>query len=217
MAKKDPYGMEKDLKVLKGSSVKHKARLEGQFLGIMPGPELFSERDQPREDEKAIVVRGVKDPVLKIDLNVQDIEEELGPLKEMLHLIGMDPREGDFEVISTLDKVLRALAKAKFKNLAELSFNGKLVYEHPENEWDLRKVLGRLKEMPVEGRLEEAEARVILKEEGDTEVSVKVDKVHTELTHDILIKVDGELDGEMFRRIINYLEDNLEIQELIGA
>lgn len=217
MAKKDPYGMEKDLKVLKGSSGKHKARLEGQFLGIMPGPEINVESHDIRKDEKAVIVRGVKDPVLKIDLNVEDLDERSGPLFEMLHLIGLDPREGDFEVLSTVDKVLRALAKAKFRNLAELKFNGKLVYDHPEDEWDLRKVLKKIKEMAGDTKLEEAEARVIYREEGDTEAMVKVDKVHTELTHDILIKFDGELNGEMLRRVINYLEDNLDIQELIGA
>jgi hypothetical protein len=217
MATKDPYGMEKDLKVLKGSSGKHKARLEGQFLGIMPTPEMGIESDEIKKSEKAVIIRGVKDPVLKIDLDVKDIDERAGPLFEMLHLIGLDPREGDFEVLATLDKVLRALAKAKFRNLGELKFNGKLVYDHPEDEWDLRKVLKKLKEMVGDNKLEVAEARVIYREEGDTEASVKVDKVHTELTHDILIKFDGELDGEMLRRVINYLEENLDIQELIGS
>ncbi len=217
MSTKDPYGIKKDLKVLKGSSKKHKARLEGQFLGIMPGPELASEKSGSSSSERSYIVKGVKDPVLKIDLNVEDIKEEMGPFLEMLHLIGLDPREGDFDVLSTLDKVLRALAKAKFRNLAELKFNGKLMYDHPEDEWDLKKVLKNLKEMAEDGNMEEAEAKVIQQEEGDTEALVKVDKVHTELTHDIYIKFDGELDGEMFRRVINYLEDHLEIQELIGA
>jgi hypothetical protein len=217
MVKKDPYGMEKDLKVLKGRSSKHNARLEGQFLGIMPGPEVGIEEHEVRKDEKAIIVHGVKDPVLKIDLDVKDIDDQAGPLHEMLHLIGLDPREGDFEVLTTLDKVLRALAKAKFKNLGELRFNGKLIYDHPEDEWDLRKVLKKLKEMAGETKLEEAEARVIFREEGDTEATVRVDKVHTELTHDILIKFDGELNGEMLRRVINYLEDHLDIHELIGS
>ena len=175
----------------------------------------MTEQDVKR-DGRSIIVHGVKDPVLKIDLNVEDMDEQ-GPLHEMLHLIGLDPREGDFEVLTTMDKVLRALAKAKFKNLGELRFNGKMVYDHPEDEWDLRKVLKRLKEMAGDTKLEEAEARVIYREEGDTEATVKVDKVHTELTHDILIKFDGELNGEMLRRVINYLEDNLDIQELIGT
>jgi hypothetical protein len=171
--------------------------------------------EEERKGRKALVVRGVKDPRIKIDLDVKDMEKEMGPFREMLHLIGLGPKEGDFEVVSTMDKVLRALSKAKFKNMAELRLNGELVYDHPEKEWDLREVLGRIKEMSGDRSLEEAEARVIEKELGDVEANVKVDRVHTELTHDIIIEFKGELDGEMLRRVINYLEDNLDIEELI--
>ncbi|MGA1792831.1 MAG: hypothetical protein ACMUHM_02670 [Thermoplasmatota archaeon] len=217
MAKKEPYGVEKDLKTITGRSRKHSARLEGQFLGIMPGPVLGTTPEKEPREEKALVVRRVKDLSLRIDLKVDDVDKGSGVFSEMLHLIGLDPREGDFEVLSTMDKVLRALAKAKFRNLAELRFNGELVYDHPEDEWDLRKVLKGIKEMAPGTKLEEAEARVIEHEVGDTEALIKVDKVHTELTHDILIKFDGELEGEMLRRVINYLEENLEIDELIGS
>jgi len=217
MASKEPYGVEKDLKTLTGRSKKHSARLEGQFLGIMPGPELEVEGGREHREKRATVIRSVKDPSLRIDLKVEDLNDGPGVFSEMLHLIGLDPREGDFEVISTMDRVLRALAKAKFRNLAELRFNGELVYDHPEDEWDLRSVLKRIKELTPKTKLENAEARVIIHEEGGTEAHVKVDKVHTELTHDILIKFDGELDGEMLRRVINYLEENLEIDELISS
>lgn len=215
MTSKEPYGMEKDLKVLKGSSKRHRARLEGQFLGLMPALNVTVVDDDRSEKDRSYVVRGIKDPVIKIDLEVDDIKEDSGAFREMLHIIGLDPREADFEVISTMDKVLRALAKAKFKNLAELSFNDRLVYDHPELEWDLKDVLKRLGDLAEDEELKEATAKVIVKEEGDTKARIKVDKVHTELGHDITIRVDGEIDGEMLRRIINYLEDNLAIEELI--
>lgn len=217
MTKKDPYGVERDLKVLSGSSGKHSARLEGQFLGIFPSPEVFPEAAAGRKDEGAQVITSVKDPTIKIDLKVGDVDKDSGVFSEMLRLIGMDPREGDFEVLTTLDKVLRALAKARFKNMAELRFNGELIYDHPEEEWDLRSVLRTMKKMASNMKLDEAKARVILREEGDTEVDVTVDKVHTELTHDIYLEFRGELPGEMLRRIINYLEEHLEIDELISS
>ncbi|MBN1540009.1 MAG: hypothetical protein JW939_07680 [Candidatus Thermoplasmatota archaeon] len=217
MAKKDPYGVDRDLKVLSGSSGKHSARLEGQFLGIFPSPEVFPEGESERKDERAQVITGVKDPTIRIDLKVGDVNKDPGVFSEMLRMIGLDPREGDFEVLSTLDKVLRALAKARFKNLAELRFNGELVYDHPEEEWDLRSVLGTMKKMATNMKLDEAQARIILREEGDTEAHVTVDKVHTELTHDIYLEFKGELSGEMLRRVINYLEEHLEIEELIRS
>ncbi|MFW3146562.1 MAG: hypothetical protein ACMUIE_07100 [Thermoplasmatota archaeon] len=215
MSTKGPYGMEKDLKVLKGRSERHSARLEGQFLGLLPSSDIPSAEGERRHVEKGYIVRSVRDPLIKIDLKVADLEKDRGPFKEMLNMLGLDPREGDFEVLSTMDKVLRALAKARFKNLAELKLDGELVYDHPEIEWDLRDVLKKLKELSDKENLEEAEALVILREEGDTQARIKVDKVHTELGHDITIKIDGELEGEMLRRIINYLEEHLEVQELV--
>ncbi len=215
MVKKEPYGMEKDLKVLKGKSGKHSARLEGQFLGIMPAPDVEIYEEEGRHGKKGMVVHGVKDPRIRIDLDVKDLEKEMGPFREMLHMIGLGSREGNFEVISTMDKVLRALSKAKFKNMGELKLNGKVVYDHPEKEWDLRDVLRTIKDLSDEDHIEMAEARVIEREVGDVEALIKIDRVHTGLTHDIDIEFNGEMDGEMLRRIINYLEDNLEIEELI--
>ncbi len=217
MSTMEPYGVEKDLKILKGSSRKHKASLEGQFMGIIPGPEVEVKVEKGKRTIRSTIIRGVEDPKRKITLDVADKEKNTGPFREMLHLIGLDQRESDFVVISTLDSVLRALAKAKFKNLGELKFNGKLVYDHPEKEWDLKVVLPLLKDMRKGEKLEEAEARVILKEEGDVEAVIKVDKVHTELTHDIYIDFKGELEGEMLRRVINYLEEHLEIEELLES
>jgi hypothetical protein len=215
MVKKEPYGMEKDLKVLKGKSGKHSARLEGQFLGLMPAPDLEVFEEEGRRGRKGLVVRGVKDPRIRIDLDVKDLHRETGPFREMLHLIGLGTKEGNFEVVSTMDRVLRALSKAKFKNMAELKLNGKLVYDHPEKEWDLREVLKTIKDLSEDSDVEMAEARVLEKEVGDLEALIKVDRVHTEFTHDIDIEFSGEMDGEMLRRVINYLEDNLEIEELI--
>jgi len=215
MVKKEPYGMEKDLKVLEGRSGKHSARLEGQFLGIIPGPEVeIFEKDGSRGG-RSVVVRGVRDPKIEIDLDVKELEKDPGPFREMLHLIGLGQREGDFEVISTMDRVLRALSKAKFRNMAELKINGKVIYDHPEKEWDLRDVLKTINDLPDDGSMEEAEARVIEKEMGDVEALVKVDRVHSRFSHDIRIEFRGEIEGEMLRRVINYLEENLEIDELI--
>lgn len=219
MSTKEPYGMEKDLKVLEGHSADHSARLEGQFIGIFPAPqiEIIHDDSEDEEVEKKVIVKGVKDPHIRIDLKVEDIEEERNPLKEILHLIGLDPREADFNVLRTMEKVLRAFAKAKFKNLAEVTFDGKKVYENPDLDFDLKKVLKNIKDLDEDfTRAEEAEAKVLEHDEDDTSAVIKVDKVHTKFGHDIDIKIKGEISGEMLRRIINYLEENLEIENLLG-
>jgi hypothetical protein len=215
MARKEPYGVEKDIKVLEGGSSTHSARLEGQFLGIFPSTDLEIETKEGRGEQKGMIVKGIKDPHIRIDLDVKDLKTERGAFEEMLHLIGLDPREADFEVLEVMEKVLRAFAKAQFKNLVEVTFDGKKVYQHPELEFDMRKVLKNIKDLDEDFKdAEEAEAVILEHDEGDTEARIKVDKIHTTFGHDIDIRIEGEISGEMLRRIINYLEENLQIEEL---
>ncbi len=218
MSTKEPYGMEKDLKILEGHSANHSARLEGQFIGIFPAPQIEIIHDVEGDIEKKVIVKGVQDPHLKIDLKVDDVDEDRNPLNEILHLLGLDPREADFNVLMTMEKVLRAFSKARFKNLAEVTFDGKKVYENPDLDFDLKKVLKNIKDLDEDfSNAEEAEAKVLEHDEDDTSAIIKVDKVHTKFGHDIDIKIKGEISGEMLRRIINYLEENLEIEELLGS
>ena len=100
-----------------------------------------------------------------------------------------------------MDKLLRALAKAKFKNLATLELNGQIVYEHPEKEMDLKEVLEHIKDyILADEKIEEAKALVIEGREGETEVH---------------LTVEGSIEEEYLNRIINYLEDHLEVQTLL--
>ncbi|OYT45446.1 hypothetical protein B6U90_03260 [Thermoplasmatales archaeon ex4484_6] len=218
MSTKEPYGMEKDLKVLNGSSKRHSARLEGQFIGIFPIPEMEIIHEGRREEGEKFIVKGVSDPHLKIDLDVKHLEGRKGPLMEFIHLIGLDAREADLDVLDTLEKVLRAFAKARFRNLASVEVDGIKVYENPELDFDLRKVLKNIKELgSVSPSVEEARAEILEHEDGDLSARIKVDRIHTKLGHDIDIRIKGEISGEMLRRIINYLEENLEIEELLGG
>ena len=137
MARNEPYGIERDIKILEGGSSKHSARLEGQFLGIFPSTDLEIETKEGREAEKGMIVKGVRDAHIRIDLDVKDIKKGKGAFDELLHVIGLDPRTANFDVLQVLEKVLRAFAKARFKNLAEVTFDGKKVYEHPELDFDL--------------------------------------------------------------------------------
>ena len=218
MTKKEPYGIKKDIKVLEGSSKRHKARLVGQFPGLIPTPELpIPEREGRNEKRRRRAGGGeVKDPEILIDLDAEDLEMDMDFKDLVLTVLGLDPSEADFDVIMVTEKVLRALAKAKFSNLAQLKFNDRIIYERPEEEMDLRTVLKDAKDFLLSGEdIQEAMARVIDGGEGDTEAEVVIKRVHTGLTHDIKIDVTGSLEEEYLNRIINYLEENLEIEDLL--
>ena len=215
MSNSGTYGVERDIRILKGSSSKHSASLEGQFLGLIPSFEVSPEPKRDVFKPKPSTVKRVKDPRLYIDLDAKDIGDD-NFVETFLDVIGIDPRDAGFDVVSTMELCLRALAKAKFKNLASLKIGDEVVYEHPEKEWDLREVLENIKEIASsDATIEEASGTVFKGDEDGLEAKIKVCKKHTRFSHDIYLDIDGEMEEEYFNRIINYLEEHLEIERLI--
>ncbi len=215
MSDSGTYGVERDTRIMKGSSSKHSARLEGQYPGLIPSFEVSSEPKREIFKPRPSTVMRVKDPRLYIDLDAKDMGDD-NFVETFLDVIGVDPREADFDVVSTIELCLRALARAKFKNLASLEIGDGVVYEHPEKEWDLREVLENIKGIASsDASIEEASATVFKGEEDGLEARIKVRRKHTRFSHDIYLDIDGEMEEEYFNRIINYLEEHLEIEKLI--
>ncbi len=216
MAKKEPYGVERDVRTVNGSSDRHSARMEGQYLGIFPAmevPVLTTRGGKKTSKRKGVLIEDIG---IFIDLDAKDIEHDENFAHLVLEVLGLHPKSADFNVISVMEKVLRALAKAKFRNLAELKFGDDIVYSHPELEFDLKDVLESTKEHLLSGKdVERATARVIEGLEGGLSADITIDSVHTRFTHDIRIQFHGELEEEFVNRIINYLESNLKIERLL--
>jgi len=215
MNREEPYGVEKDLKVVRGSSKRHQARLEGQYLGIFPSMEVPSIPDEEGKKEEEPKKKRLKDPRLFIGIDTENLPNETF-WERFLSVLGWDPREGDFDVLSTMELTLRALAKARFKNLAKLEVGGKTIYEHPEKEWDLKEVLESYAEIvKKDDTLEEASALVYRSDDSSLGAKVNVDRIHTQFTHDIRIDFEGVMEEEYLNRVINYLEDHLELDYLL--
>ena len=75
---------------------------------------------------------------ISIDLDVKDVSHDDDFMQMLMAHIGLDKVEKDFEVLSTAEKVIRAFAKAKFKNVAAIELDGNELYSHPENFYDTK-------------------------------------------------------------------------------
>ncbi|MCK5772431.1 MAG: hypothetical protein KAH57_01450, partial [Thermoplasmata archaeon] len=69
MSDSGTYGVERDIRIMKGSSSKHSARLEGQYPGLIPSFEVSPEPKREIFKPKPSTVKRVKDPRLYIDLD----------------------------------------------------------------------------------------------------------------------------------------------------
>jgi len=215
MSHTKPYGVDRDIRSVSGGSDRHSARIDGLYPGIFPSTEYPTTLHEMRIKKKHRSSTEVGDLSIYIDLIANDLDKDENLIEAFMSVLGIHPKDSDFEVFSVTEKVLRALSKAKFKNLAELKLNDELVYEHPELEYDLKKVLNDIGELRLKGqKIDSANARVIEGESKDAEVFVTVARSHSRFTHDIRIDIRGSIEKEHLKRIVNYLEENLDIERL---
>jgi len=210
-----PYGVERDIDAITGSSERHSARIYGQYPGIFPSFEtpVFDHPSKRRKGQPG--PHEVGDLSISIDLDARDLDDDENFIEGILAVLGLHPKEADFDVFSVMEKILRALSKAKFRNLAELKLNDEIVYEHPELEYDLRNVLDEIGELKLkEIKIGSAHARILEGPDMDAEAIVKVERSHSRFTHDIKIEIHGMIEDEYLRRIVNYLEENLRIERM---
>jgi hypothetical protein len=73
---------------------------------------------------------------LRIQFDFEASKREIEPKNIFSKLFLKVTRNGmieeDFDLISKAELILRALAKAKFRNIAKLVVDGKTLYNHPE-------------------------------------------------------------------------------------
>ena len=218
MSKKNDFVTNRQLKAVKSRGSRHSTTVTGNFLGIFPdrspiGP--VKGKKQVKEPEPSGPVQ-VENMTISIDLDVKDISHHEDFIHKLISYVKLDRVEKSFEVLSTAEKILRALAKAKFKNVALIELDGKVLYEHPEKFYDTQDAIKILIEH-IHHQKQKGNnifMEIISHEHKDCLIEVEVSRIHLELTHDIFIRFHGVLKEEYFRRIINYLEDNFEIENI---
>jgi len=218
MSKKNDFVTDRQLKAVKSRGKGHRTTVTGNYLGLFPdkpsiGP--VKGKKQVKEPEPSGPVQ-VENMTISIDLDVKNISHHEDFIHKLISYIKLDRVEKNFEVLSTAEKILRALAKAKFKNVAVIELDGKVLYEHPEKFYDTQDAIKILIEH-IHHQKEKGNnifMEILSHEHKDCLIEVEVSRIHLELTHDIFIRFHGVLKEEYFRRIINYLEEHLEIENI---
>jgi hypothetical protein len=122
--------------------------------------------------------------------------------------------EEQFNLFSVADVVLRALAKAKFRNAISIRVDKVILYSHPEVSSDLRKTVDGLKEYEhiiSQGKTLEMIARLDDVERCTAEVHIR--KSHSQKEHAIEIFMKGKIRISLYHAFLNYLNEKLDIQD----
>ena len=120
--------------------------------------------------------------------------------------------EEHFEIIHITDIILRALAKAKFRNTRKIVVDGKTLYNHPEITTDLRKTIDILEKSSLNNtRYIEISATLTDVEKCTAEIKIK--KIHRRKEHSIDILMKGEIKRELYHVFCNYLVEKLGLEK----
>lgn len=125
--------------------------------------------------------------------------------------------EEDFDLISKAELILRALAKAKFRNIAKLVVDGKTLYNHPEKKSDLRKAIDGIDEFSHEIRGRRSiKITAVLADVEKCTANIEIKRIHSKKEHSVDIQMTGEIKKELYRTFLNYLNQNLCVKEEVS-
>jgi hypothetical protein len=169
--------------------------------------------------KKSSVEQSKKKNVLKnieivLDLDVE--KKKLKPssiLKNALQKItNTQIIEEQFELLPTAELFVRALAQSKFHNMAKITMDNQIVYNHPEQKNDLRDTIQLLTDAALKQKNATNIHFIVYLDERKTCIAeITIQKVHPQKKHSVRIQFIGEIEEERFHRFLNYLRDHLSV------
>jgi len=157
----------------------------------------------------------LKNMHIRLDLDVKQttITPPNAISRFFLKITGNNQVEEHFEIISTAEIILRALAKAKFRNTVKIVVDRKILYRHPEVTSDLRKTIDILKDSSIAKDSKIIEITAILADVEKCTAEVKIKKIHKIEEHSIDILIKGEIKSELYNAFVNYLCEKFGIKK----
>ena len=172
-----------------------------------------SHPSKKKEDKHKFEKEFLNNLHIKFDLDVKT--KEIKSNCSICKMIGLLTKiEEDFELLPTIELVLRGLAKSKFKNLVRVIVDKQKIYEHPEIKTDLRKTIDDISEFSnaiSSGKNIEINAE--LDDVYKCVAAIKINKIHSKKEHSIEILIIGEIRKEIYHTFLNYLHENLGLKD----
>ena len=198
-----------------GSDFKEPPWVVGSLKEVMDwaeGNKPSKKGEKDRASERRRDGDFLKNLHIKFDFEVRKREIEPKNIfsKLFLKLTGNEMIEEDFDLISKAELILRALAKAKFRNIAKLVVDGKTLYDHPEKKSDLRKTIDGISEFSHEIRNSiYIRITAVLADFEKCTANIEIKRIHSKKEHSVEIQLTGQIKKELYHTFLNYLNQNL--------
>ena len=153
---------------------------------------------------------------IHFDFNVK--QAKVQPSNALVGLLGKITKNElvseDIDLIVAAELILRALAKAKFRNTEKILVDGNVIYDHPEDTSDLRKTIDLISEYHEKHTASSSiELMVMLDDIEPCEMTIFIKKIHKKKEHTVDLMMKGSLQKTLYHAFVNYLSDKLDLQE----
>jgi len=123
--------------------------------------------------------------------------------------------EENFDLSSTSEIILRALAKAKFRHNVGILIDEKIDHKPPEITSDFKEALDVFKGVSVDiNQCKILEITATLEDIHRCVAEIKIKKVHKKKEHAIDILMKGLIKEELYHEFFNYLNEKLKVKNI---
>ena len=124
--------------------------------------------------------------------------------------------EEHFDLLSTAESVLRALAKARFQHTVKILIDKKIQHDHPEITSDLKKAIDILKGISLDiNQCKILEITSLSDGAHRCTAEIKIKKIHKKKEHTIEILMKGRIKEESYHVFLNYLNEKLKVKNIL--
>jgi len=145
---------------------------------------------------------------IRFDLDVSQTPIESNHF--LAKIAGKKYVEEDFDMLFITDIILRGLAKAKFKEIEQISLDNNMIYEEKDSSKNIRGLIDLIKNYETEisqGKQLDITARIT--EYGKATADIHINKIHQLKEHSIQIDIKGEILQFVYHTFTNYLHEKI--------
>ncbi|HDS58987.1 MAG TPA: hypothetical protein ENN54_01650 [Thermoplasmatales archaeon] len=161
----------------------------------------------------------VKNVELLLDLDVEKtpVQPSSALLAWLRSRLGQERVEEHFELLPTAELLLRALHKAKFTNVLDITMGDEVLYHGPDRRYDIKDVVRQLAEQtPAHPGAQSIHLAVRLERRHSPTARVTIRRVHPQREHAIHVRFEGKLHKRLLQVFLNYLREHLQVEVTEG-
>ena len=159
----------------------------------------------------------LKNMHIQLDLDVEQTKINPSVFSGLLSKItGNTYVEEHFDLLSTAESILRALAKARFRHTVKILIDKKIQHDHPEITSDLKRAIDILKGISLNmNQCKILEITALSDGAHRCTAEIKIKKIHKKKEHAIEILMKGRIKQESYHVFLNYLNEKLKVKNIL--